>query len=133
MRRIEILSLNRCSAPVAYDRRAHFVALSASSDKLVSGYSDDGIQVSLSSVRAAFEFLTLAVGRLLGTTFEADARRKIVDVLLWNGVLGVVRPSGEVAFIYSVNYDRRELYELYHLTCSPVNIQPRYNSRQRPC
>jgi hypothetical protein len=49
------------------------------------------------------------IDRLLGTIFEADARRKIVDVLLWYGVLGVVRPSGEVAFIYSVNYDIKRL------------------------
>jgi hypothetical protein len=49
------------------------------------------------------------VDRLLGTTFDADARRKIVDVLLWYGVFGVVRPSGDVAFIYSVNYDMKRL------------------------
>jgi hypothetical protein len=49
------------------------------------------------------------IDRLLGTTFDADARRKIVNVLLWYGVLGVVRPNGEVAFIYSVNYDMKRL------------------------
>jgi hypothetical protein len=49
------------------------------------------------------------IDRLLGKTFDLDARRKIVDVLLWYGVLGVVRPDGDVAFIYSVNYDVKRL------------------------
>jgi hypothetical protein len=49
------------------------------------------------------------IERLLKKKFDEDARRKIVDVLLWYGVLGVVRPTGEVAFIYSVNYDMKRL------------------------
>ena len=49
------------------------------------------------------------IDRLLGTTFGADARRKIIDVLLWYGVLGAVRPNGEIAFIYSINYDMKRL------------------------
>jgi hypothetical protein len=49
------------------------------------------------------------VDRLLGRNFDAEARGKIVEVLLWYGVLGVVRPSGDIAFIYSVNYDMKRL------------------------
>jgi putative SOS response-associated peptidase YedK len=28
---------------------------------------------------------------------------------------------------FTQHYTWRELYELYRLTCSPVNIEPRYN------
>jgi hypothetical protein len=49
------------------------------------------------------------VERLLGNNFDGAARTKIVDLLLWYGVLGVVRPTDEVAFIYSVNYDIKRL------------------------
>jgi hypothetical protein len=49
------------------------------------------------------------IERLLGNNFDGAARTKIVDLLLWYGVLGVVRPTDEVAFIYSVNYDIKRL------------------------
>jgi hypothetical protein len=49
------------------------------------------------------------IDRLLGKNFDAEARGKILEVLLWYGVLGVVRPTGDVAFIYSVNYDMKRL------------------------
>jgi hypothetical protein len=52
------------------------------------------------------------IDRLLGKKFDGSARAKILDVLLWYGVLGVVRPTDEVAFIYSVNYDMKRLTAL---------------------
>jgi hypothetical protein len=61
----EISSLNRCVAPDSHDRRARFVALSAISDKLSSRYEDSGMKASLSSPRAVFKFLALAVRRWL--------------------------------------------------------------------
>lgn len=52
------------------------------------------------------------ITRLLGDRFDPGAQDKLVEVLLWYGVLGVVRPSGEAAFIYSVNYDMKRLAAL---------------------
>jgi len=52
------------------------------------------------------------IEQVLGGKFDADARAKILNVLLWYGVLGVVRPNDEVAFIYSVNYDMKRLNAL---------------------
>lgn len=52
------------------------------------------------------------IDRLLGQKFDTEARAKILDLLLWYGVLGVVRPTDEVAFIYSVNYDMKRLTAL---------------------
>lgn len=49
------------------------------------------------------------IERLLGNKFDSEARAKILEVLLWYGVLGVVRLTDEVAFIYSVNYDMKRL------------------------
>jgi hypothetical protein len=42
----------------------------------------------------------------------AETARKIVDILIWYGVLGVVRPGGEAAYIYTVNYDVKRLYAM---------------------
>src|SRR5664279_5161 len=58
---IGFFPFNRCSAPDSHDRRAHFIALSALSDKLSSGIRDSRMKASLSSPRAVFEFLSLAV------------------------------------------------------------------------
>jgi len=60
---IEILQLNCCSAPGVRDRCGHFVASSAISNKLASDFRDGGMKASLSSSRAVFEFLALAVRR----------------------------------------------------------------------
>jgi hypothetical protein len=49
------------------------------------------------------------VTMLLGNRYGSDDAAKIVHVLLWYGVLGVVREDEEPAFIYSVNYDIRRL------------------------
>jgi hypothetical protein len=43
------------------------------------------------------------VNILLGQRFDVDQRQKIFDILLWYGVIGVVRQDGSEAFIYSVN------------------------------
>lgn len=40
---------------------------------------------------------------------DAGTTQKIVDILIWYGVLGVVRASGEVAYIHTVNYDDKRL------------------------
>jgi hypothetical protein len=42
----------------------------------------------------------------------AETARKIVDILIWYGVLGVVRPGGEAAYIHTVNYDAKRLYAM---------------------
>jgi hypothetical protein len=39
-----------------------------------------------------------------------ELTEKIIEVLIWYGVLGVVRAAGEIAYIYSVNYDVKRLY-----------------------
>jgi hypothetical protein len=39
-----------------------------------------------------------------------DLTQRIIEVLIWYGVLGVVRNGGEVAYIYSVSYDVKRLY-----------------------
>jgi hypothetical protein len=57
----EILPFNRWFAPNGQDRRARFVALSTSNDKLVSENRDSWIKALVSFARPAFEFLALAV------------------------------------------------------------------------
>ncbi len=42
---------------------------------------------------------------------EGD-QKKILELLLWYGVIGFKRPDGEHAFIYSVRYDMRRLLKL---------------------
>ncbi len=37
---------------------------------------------------------------------------KMIDLLLWYGFLGVIRDSGEIAYIYTVTYDRKRLKAL---------------------
>lgn len=41
--------------------------------------------------------------------FAAERLNRLIELLLWYGVLGVVREDGEVDYIYSVNYDFRLL------------------------
>lgn len=38
-----------------------------------------------------------------------EQAEKLLDILLWYGVIGIVLPDGEVQYIYSVNYDMRYL------------------------
>src|SRR5581483_11890767 len=47
----------------------------------------------------------------------ADAN-KILELLLWSGVIGVVRANDEVAYIYNVRYDYRRLKALMDSTAS---------------
>jgi hypothetical protein len=56
------------------------------------------------------------INLLLGSRFDAKDVARVIDVILWYGVLGVIRPSGELAFIYSVNYDMRRLMALLTMT-----------------
>jgi hypothetical protein len=49
---------------------------------------------------------------LKGLGLDADQVSKVLDILLWYGVLGVVRGDGEIAYIYSVNYDMKRLKAL---------------------
>lgn len=42
----------------------------------------------------------------------ADTARRIVEILIWYGVLGVIRPGGEAAYIHSVNYDVKRLHAM---------------------
>jgi hypothetical protein len=39
-----------------------------------------------------------------------ELTEKTIEILIWYGVLGVVRSGGEIAYIYSVNYDVKRLY-----------------------
>ena len=41
-----------------------------------------------------------------------DIQSKILDLLLWYGVLGFRRSDGETTFIYNVRYDLKRLYAL---------------------
>jgi hypothetical protein len=59
------------------------------------------------------------ISLLLQNRFGMEDAAKIVHVLLWYGVLGVIREDGDVAFIYSVNYDMRRLVAL--ITSLPVD------------
>jgi hypothetical protein len=57
----KIFSDSRCFAPVTRDAGADFVGLSVFGEKLASGNGDGGIYATLTSSRAVFNFLTLAV------------------------------------------------------------------------
>ena len=52
---------------------------------------------------------------LLNQKFDVDQCQKIFDILLWYGVIGVIRQNGSEAFIYSVNYDTKRLTALINL------------------
>jgi hypothetical protein len=56
------------------------------------------------------------IDRLLSVKFDTEQPTKIVQVLLWYGVLGVIRKDGEVAFISSVQYDTKRLNALIQMT-----------------
>jgi hypothetical protein len=48
--------------------------------------------------------------RLLASAGVSDDKRAaVVEMLLWYGVLGIVREDGDVEYVYSVNYDMRLL------------------------
>ncbi len=47
---------------------------------------------------------------LLDQVSDSEAERNaFVELLLWYGALGVIRLNGDIAFIYSVNYDMKIL------------------------
>jgi hypothetical protein len=50
--------------------------------------------------------------RLLPIVPDGDLRRLALELLLWHGVLGFVRESGEAAFIYGSGYDMRRYLAL---------------------
>jgi len=39
----------------------------------------------------------------------SDQRATVLDLLLWYGVLGLMRPDGDIDYVYSLNYDMRLL------------------------
>ncbi len=45
-------------------------------------------------------------------TPSPDNHEKLLDLLLWHGIIGYRRGDGEAAFIYSVNYDMKRLKAL---------------------
>lgn len=49
---------------------------------------------------------------LSNITDNDEDHSRIMDLLLWYGVIGFQRQDGTPAFIYSVNYDMRRLYSL---------------------
>jgi hypothetical protein len=55
------------------------------------------------------------VNVLLSQRFNIAQRQKLVNILLWYGVIGVIRQDSSEAFIYSVNYDMKRLTALLHL------------------
>ncbi len=54
------------------------------------------------SVRLTEHDINLLLGK-----FNIEERQKLFDILLWYGVLGVICEDGDVAFIYSINYDMK--------------------------
>jgi hypothetical protein len=52
---------------------------------------------------------------LLSQKFNTDQLQKLFNILLWYGVIGVIRQDGSEAFIYSVNYDMKRLIALLNL------------------
>ena len=52
----------------------------------------------------------------------AETAQRILDILIWYGVLGVVRPAGEAAFIHTVNYDVKRLHAM---------LEAQHNSERR--
>lgn len=46
------------------------------------------------------------------TSLSSDEQGEMIDLLLWYGVLGIIKDDGEVAYIYSVRYDRKFLNAL---------------------
>jgi hypothetical protein len=55
------------------------------------------------------------INLLLSQKFNTEERIKLVNILLWYGVIGVIRQDGSDAFIYSVNYDMKRLTALLQL------------------
>jgi hypothetical protein len=43
---------------------------------------------------------------------QSNEQQTMLDLLLWYGFLGVLRDTGEVAYIYNVSYDKRRLQSL---------------------
>jgi hypothetical protein len=59
-----------------------------------------------SSDRLTVEQLTeQLMGRLTAPRTKTINIQDITDILMWYGVLGIVRLDGEITYIYSVNYD----------------------------
>ena len=47
-----------------------------------------------------------------GTGVEQGRWDELVDLLLWYGVLGILRKSGEQTYLYDVHYEMRKLKAL---------------------
>ena len=61
-------------------------------------------------IGSSAELSTTELSALLDNVSETDTEREaFVELLLWYGVLGVMRLNGDITFIYSVNYDMKRL------------------------
>ena len=57
-----------------------------------------------SNSRLGVDELNSVVDEVSDSTAEREA---FIEILLWYGALGVMRPNGDTTFIYSVNYDMK--------------------------
>jgi hypothetical protein len=53
-----------------------------------------------------------AIEALTKAGIQTSDHEALIDLLLWYGFLGVVRESGDIAYIYSVSYDKKRLKTL---------------------
>jgi hypothetical protein len=59
----------------------------------------------------------------------AEIAQKIMEILIWYGVLGIVRSSGDAAYIHTVNYDAKRLramLETQHESERRFHINPAF-------
>jgi hypothetical protein len=68
--------------------------------------------------------------RIARTRIARDKHDRLIEVLLWYGVLGILRRDGEETYIYNVNYEMKKLRALVELR--PTNelvyvINPAFN------
>ena len=68
--------------------------------------------------------------RIARTNIPEDKHQHLIEVLLWYGVLGILRRDGEETYIYNVNYEMKKLRALVELR--PINelvyvINPAFN------
>jgi hypothetical protein len=78
---------------------------------------------STSEVRSTDLLLMIELNHPAGTA------QRVIDILIWYGVLGVVRSSGEAAYIHTVNYDvkrLRAMLEAQHESERRFHINPAF-------
>jgi len=55
----------------------------------------------------------------LESKHDTAIAKRVVEILIWYGVLGVVRPGGEAAYIHTVNYDVKRLQAMLAVQNEP--------------